>query len=69
MQAETVYNVVQALSEAEKERLYTMLGVNEKVKEAKPDTKFLTKEQYTDLLLKQLNGNKSKKFENKMKAI
>ncbi len=69
MQAETVYNVVQALSEAEKARLYTMLGVNEKVKEVKPDTKFLTKEQYTDLLLKQLNGNKSKKFENKMKVI
>lgn len=51
MKAETAYNVIQALPEAEVKRLYSMLNIQQQVKPKKPETKFLSVEQAMDAFL------------------
>jgi len=64
MKAETAYNVIQALPETEKQRLYNMLGITKKPKavKKKEDAKFLTLEQCTEMILKQLTERRNKKY-------
>ncbi len=54
MQAETAYNVIQALPESEKARLYSMLKLEEKSVQAKPSKHDLhwTVQEATDYLVK-----------------
>lgn len=54
MQAETAYNVIQALPESEKVRLYAMLKLEEKTVQAKPAKPDLhwTVQEATDYLVK-----------------
>lgn len=63
MQAETAYNVIQALPEAEKERLYAMLDKARKpAQKAKRESKFWTKEECAEILLMHLEKTRERKY-------
>lgn len=70
MKAETAYNVIQALPEGEKNRLFLMLGLtNKPVQKKENDSKFLTVSQCTEMLLKQLNDRKAKRNNKTLKMV
>lgn len=54
MIAETAYNVLQALSEKERQRFYQMLGVVP-AKLGKPNRQSLTDEEATEYLVNKIN--------------
>lgn len=63
MKAETAYNVIQALPEAEKNRLFVMLGLIEKPKQNTQDKcNTPTVQEYKEWALKHLTDRKVKKY-------
>lgn len=70
MKAETAYNVIQALPEGEKDRLFTMLGITKKetVKKEKESMQDMIQE-YKEMVLKQLNDRKMKKYGYSLKPV
>ncbi|WP_330442050.1 hypothetical protein [Flavobacterium sp. C4GT6] len=70
MKAETAYNVIQALPEEEKNRLFLMLGMTkkEKTKKVNENMDNLIQE-YKEMALKILNDRKAKKFANSLTPV
>lgn len=70
MQAETAYNVIQALPEAEKLRLYAMLDKDKTPAEVKAKkSNVWTIEECTELLIKHLNQQKRNRRGVKLKVV
>ncbi|KGO84451.1 hypothetical protein GN157_05665 [Flavobacterium rakeshii] len=70
MKAETAYNVIQALPEEEKNRLFLMLGMTkkEKTKKVNENMDNLIQE-YKEMALKILTDRKAKKFANSLTPV
>ncbi|WP_417365622.1 hypothetical protein [Flavobacterium beibuense] len=68
MLAETAYNVIQALPQQERDRLYSMLKLEEKEVKIKPkEDKHWTRQQATDHLLKLFAGQSKRKAAKEIK--
>ncbi|QEE49624.1 hypothetical protein FUA48_08520 [Flavobacterium alkalisoli] len=70
MKAETAYNVIQALPEEEKNRLFLMLGMTkkEKTKKVNENMDNLIQE-YKEMALKILTDRKVKKYGNPLTPV
>ena len=71
MQAETAYNVIQALTDKERQRLFAMLGIavkdkKEKEKKASP---VMSKEEFYEATLHFMNTKRLKKYGYKLTAV